>query len=189
MEDIRVAKTKESINQSFFYLLTKFSFSQITVGNICVKSRISRSTFYFHYEDKYHLLRENIKKYVELFDPSLKIRFTHIKEKKFVELLNTLSQKVLSPNQERLLLLFNIHEKQGGDLEKALKNKLQQKFKFEILNKVKTDITCELLSELYCNNVITLIKWALRNELSINDIKFVAYTQEILLKKVVNFTH
>lgn len=54
--DIRTVKTVESIYNAFLSLLEKKGFQLITVKMICEEARISRSTFYDHFEDKYFLL-------------------------------------------------------------------------------------------------------------------------------------
>lgn len=54
--DIRTVKTVESIYNAFLSLLERKSFQLITVKMICEEARISRSTFYDHFEDKYFLL-------------------------------------------------------------------------------------------------------------------------------------
>ena len=50
--DLRVVKTKENITHSFLELLEKKSIEKITVKELCEKARISRNTFYQHYQYK-----------------------------------------------------------------------------------------------------------------------------------------
>lgn len=54
-EDLRVIKTKENIRNSFLCLLKEKSFEKITIKELCEKAKISRNTFYFHYEYKQNL--------------------------------------------------------------------------------------------------------------------------------------
>ena len=55
IEDLRVIKTKENIRNSFLCLLKEKSFEKITIKELCEKAKISRNTFYFHYEYKQNL--------------------------------------------------------------------------------------------------------------------------------------
>ena len=55
--DLRQEKTTEAIYAAFLELIERKSFREISVKAICEASRISRSTFYDHFEDKYHLLK------------------------------------------------------------------------------------------------------------------------------------
>ncbi|GGB08955.1 TetR/AcrR family transcriptional regulator [Macrococcus hajekii] len=55
MEDRRVRKTKESIKNAYFNLLTEKPFKDITINQITEKADINRGTFYLHYLDKFDL--------------------------------------------------------------------------------------------------------------------------------------
>ncbi len=59
-EDLRVQKTKAALNEAFTNLLAEKSFEDISVNEICVKAEIRRATFYKHFDDKNHFLREYI---------------------------------------------------------------------------------------------------------------------------------
>ena len=59
-EDLRVQKTKAALNDAFTNLLAEKSFEDISVNEICVRAEIRRATFYKHYDDKNHFLREYI---------------------------------------------------------------------------------------------------------------------------------
>lgn len=68
--DLRVVKTRENIETVFMELLDKEDFSSITVAQIVKACRISKGTFYYHYEDKFDLaeklLRQQFARYEEL---------------------------------------------------------------------------------------------------------------------------
>ncbi|PIH56984.1 TetR/AcrR family transcriptional regulator [Paenibacillus sp. LK1] len=54
--DPRVIRTRQLIQDAFFYHLNKKDFSAITVQDITQKATINRATFYAHFADKYELL-------------------------------------------------------------------------------------------------------------------------------------
>lgn len=54
--DLRIIKTRSALAGALLDLLDKNSFDQIKVVDICDKARVHRTTFYKHFEDKYHLL-------------------------------------------------------------------------------------------------------------------------------------
>lgn len=56
--DIRIRYTKEKIRKTFFQLLNKKNFSDITVTEICQIAEINRTTFYKHYLDINDLLEK-----------------------------------------------------------------------------------------------------------------------------------
>jgi len=55
-QDIRITKTHMALSKALMDLLEKKSFQKITVNDICQLAMVSRSTFYLHFEDKYHLM-------------------------------------------------------------------------------------------------------------------------------------
>lgn len=53
---------REMIIESFIELLEKQHFDEVSVKGIVQKAEVSRSTFYLHFTDKYHLMEELRKK-------------------------------------------------------------------------------------------------------------------------------
>lgn len=49
------------IDEAFLLILEKKDFEYITVGEICKKAGVNRSTFYLHYENLSDLLDESLK--------------------------------------------------------------------------------------------------------------------------------
>ena len=56
MEDKRIQKTKQKLRDTFIEMLQTKTFDQITVTELCDAAKMSRITFYAHYNDKYDLL-------------------------------------------------------------------------------------------------------------------------------------
>ncbi len=54
--DLRIVKTRKALADALFELLNKKSFDEIKVVDICEAAMVHRTTFYKHFEDKYHLL-------------------------------------------------------------------------------------------------------------------------------------
>lgn len=67
-EDMRVVKTKGSLLQSFFKLLSEKTFEEITVNELCQEAGVRRATFYKHFEDKNDFLFKAVKMLRERFD-------------------------------------------------------------------------------------------------------------------------
>lgn len=55
-KDVRTRQTKKLIIDTMFKLLEKKDFDDITINDICNHAAISRTTFYFHFDDKFDLL-------------------------------------------------------------------------------------------------------------------------------------
>ena len=61
MKDLRVKKTYLFLKKALIELLSKKSFEEIRVNDICNLAMVHRTTFYSHFSDKYELLDYCIK--------------------------------------------------------------------------------------------------------------------------------
>ena len=58
MENRRVRMTKKLLKDAILELMETRNLDKVTVTDICAAADVNRSTFYAHYEDVHHLLRE-----------------------------------------------------------------------------------------------------------------------------------
>ena len=65
MEDKRIQKTKQKLRETFTQMLQTKTFDQITVTELCEAAKMSRITFYAHYNDKYDLLEALMEQMLE----------------------------------------------------------------------------------------------------------------------------
>ncbi|MDT3982384.1 TetR family transcriptional regulator, partial [Staphylococcus ureilyticus] len=56
IKDLRVVKTRASINNAFMTLFFEKDFDTISIKEITEYAQVGRKTFYLHYIDKYDLL-------------------------------------------------------------------------------------------------------------------------------------
>ena len=54
--DVRVIRTYEQLTASLVSLLTKKSFDELSVSEICESAKVHRATFYKHFNDKFEFL-------------------------------------------------------------------------------------------------------------------------------------
>lgn len=69
--DLRYTKTEELIQTAFFTLIEEIGFDKVTVSQLCERARISRYTFYTHYDDKYQLKSSLLLRLEERLNKSL----------------------------------------------------------------------------------------------------------------------
>ncbi|MEK3969352.1 hypothetical protein BSK49_30175 [Paenibacillus odorifer] len=55
-QDPRIQRTRENIMNGFMRLIKQKDFSDITISDITQEAEINRSTFYYHFVDKYDLI-------------------------------------------------------------------------------------------------------------------------------------
>ena len=93
--DLRVIKTKKTIENSFWNLLKKKDFEKITIKEITDQALIGKTTFYYHYVDKYDLAQKLLDKYLNEYKITLSKRLQTGIQSKLLDALNTLSSKIL----------------------------------------------------------------------------------------------
>ncbi|MBU9723207.1 MULTISPECIES: TetR-like C-terminal domain-containing protein [Bacillaceae] len=69
--DLRVIKTKQSLEKALFDLLKHKPLEQITVTELCEQSGITRKTFYLHYENVPNYFEEFIAQLLDQLEESL----------------------------------------------------------------------------------------------------------------------
>lgn len=60
-QDLRIQRTRKSLNQALITMMEKKSFQAITIQELADEAMINRVTFYLHYDDKYELLEKCVK--------------------------------------------------------------------------------------------------------------------------------
>lgn len=74
-QDLRVQKTRASIEDCLIRLLENYPFREITIRKITEECRINRSTFYRNYEDKYALLTQVSSRLLEEYRVAIRPEF------------------------------------------------------------------------------------------------------------------
>lgn len=69
--DLRVIKTKESIEQAFLSLLATKPLQKISIVELAREARINKGTFYLHYTDIFDLYEKTVRHQMEAgFEPT-----------------------------------------------------------------------------------------------------------------------
>jgi len=80
--DLRVKRTYKLLLDALVGLLEEKTFEEIHVTDICEKAMVHRTTFYKHFEDKYHLLRFGLEEIQKSFEKDIATHesFSSLKE-------------------------------------------------------------------------------------------------------------
>lgn len=113
-EDLRTVRTKTFLSKTLLKLMEESALEKISVTDICDKAMVHRTTFYKHFEDKYHLLSYT---------------FECIKD----DLFKNLDKCIASKSLKDISLTINkvcmdfLQERQG-EITKILKHNQDEKF-------------------------------------------------------------
>lgn len=174
-------RMKKNILDSFMELLYKKSFSTITVNDICQQALIHRSSFYRYYEDKYQLLEQVINIMGEEVQQKVlesQGQYENISEVviDYVEQHNTLVANVIRKG-DVTNIIDKLSKLCGEMIYENAKNRNDP-----ISLKVKNSNHPEVISELYGNMILVLIKKWINREGHINRQNLVDILDEIVQK-------
>lgn len=163
-------ETDKMIWRSFFKLLETSSFESITINEICTSAKISRTTFYRHYEDKYQLLDTVNRDFASSLANYLQKR---IYQTNISDSLVAMA-KFLSQNAQVIVKLLKIHTPES-DLHKLFKEVLYTKFTDYIhREQAKGAVTAfpiTYLTELYVAISMVFLSYSLESGLDINIVR------------------
>jgi AcrR family transcriptional regulator len=170
-EDVRIFKTKRTIEAAFIKLLQKKDFDSITIKNICETSLTSRSTFYSHYVDKYDLLEGIVRYYAGIVGKKAEMRFLQAESSGVGKIIGDVSQ-IFSHHKEEIKTLLKVHVPRG-DLREEIEKILFSQCRLYLQEHKKiTDVSLDLLANLYVANVFVIMTWTLEKGIDEKAIRF-----------------
>lgn len=162
-KDLRVIKTDNILFSALLELLKEYPFNEIHITDICQKAMVHRSTFYAHFEDKYHLLTYGLQDVMKsLADVNLKadnlIEIENISLNFFKHMAeyNSFYSRILSESS-KLKKLF--HDQ--------IAHNLMEKFKEDNKNNNKNNTTLTIVSQFYAGAILAVVSWWLENNMTI----------------------
>ncbi len=129
-EDLRAVRTRKMLSKALFEMLTEQPIEKINVNDICDRAMVHRTTFYKHFESKFHLLTFAIG---ELRDSIVSkcLKDDYDNEKSFYL---ALASNVLDFVDEKRTFLINIIDNiKSSDIILQIMETMQQNIKY-ILN-------------------------------------------------------
>lgn len=162
--DLRYIKTEDILRKSFFQCVDECGFEKTTISMICKKARISRRTFYIHYEDKYHLLdklyKELEKKIIDTYAK------TNVQEMLDGQFYNAISWYIsqLDNNREIVRILIKCSKQKFTNMVEHLFVDYPQSHKKGYFEK-KNELSCALNVMYMVNGMVGFAeKWLERYE-------------------------
>lgn len=132
IKDLRVIKTRASINKAFMTLFFEKDFDSISIKEITEQAQVGRKTFYLHYIDKYDLLDQVVsEKLIELE------QIGETKKSLGVQEGTQLWFEFFDDNKAFFMRLFNINN--ASSYKKKLLRFIEEEFKKKIPTTVATD--------------------------------------------------
>lgn len=160
----KVAKrTLHSFSSNMFLLLSKKSFEEITVGELCEITQYPRATFYNYFDDKYDLL--NYCWYTLTTQIGIS-EYTHTEENAMLYLYFDRIFDFTKQNTEIIHQILS-HNSEVGYMFSSFRNSLNHQMRLIFKNCPEAshkDIPNELLADHYSNTLLLVWLWtAIKN--------------------------
>lgn len=181
-EDLRVRRTYKLLSQALMSLLLEKSFEEIFVTDICERAMVHRTTFYKHFEDKYHLLDFCVQELIRNFEgdeykpnPGGNMKDYHMS-------LIRKSLEYLSKNRD--LLLTGILRAGNNSAFPMLHRFVNRLIEKKLLENEKAGyhhtIPCPIIAEFYSGALLSAAVWWLENGTAISIDDMVHYISKMI---------
>jgi AcrR family transcriptional regulator len=171
-EDLRIRRTYKLLFEALISLLKERSFEKISVTDICERAMVHRTTFYKHFEDKYHLLRFGVKELQKDFNEhSITSENYNNPRKYYLEIFRRVLQ-YFADNYHMFATIFANTENETSSLiimlylltTEDIAAKLEH---FEKQGITKHSIPTPVMANFRAGALIALTNWWMRNNMPI----------------------
>ncbi len=180
-QDLRIRKTHKFLYAALFDLMAQKPFNEISVTDICQKAMVHRTTFYNHFEDKYHLLRCAIESMQEEF-----ISQISRSDEPHAFYLAMIDQILDHLYENRLAYSRILRANRGRDITRVFHKNIVQLLLDDFNHFPKSslrhpaEIPTEALAEFYTGAFFSLASWWLEHDTSIPKEDLRRYVHELL---------
>ncbi len=164
--DLRVRRTHKLLSQALLSLLTEKSFEEIFVTDICERAMVHRTTFYKHFEDKYHLFDFCVENLLHNLETDYYHLISAENMKDYYMGLIRKSLEYMSENKE--LFLTGILRAGNNSilplLNRSVNNLIEKKLtENEIKFSIRHTIPISVIAQFYSGALLSTSFWWLQN--------------------------
>ncbi len=174
-EDLRVRRTYKLLSQALMSLLLEKPFEDIFVTDICERAMVHRTTFYKHFEDKYHLLGFCVKELIHTFEGDEPQAKSAGNMKEYYMLLIRKSLTYMMENKK----LFTTGILKSGNILPMLQNSIYQLIESKLIETEKMGlhhtIPFPIIAQFYAGALLSSATWWLENDTPISIDEMVHY--------------
>ena len=167
--DLRVVKTYKLLHQAFTELLEEKTFEEMTVGELCERAMIRKTTFYLHFQDKYEYFNYYLTELKEEFKSNASSK-TNINN--FPEYSIQMLHEMFQFAQEHKSILNNLkNSNRMSFLYQSLEKQISLEF-YTILSKLDLDLSeydLHMIVSFYSGGLINVIYWWITNPIEVDE--------------------
>lgn len=184
--DLRIRRTHKLLFDALTLLLSEKNFDNIIITDICDKAMVHRTTFYKHFEDKYHLLDSLISQLVQNFEEkSTKETPANNPRQYYVNLF-----KLLLEHIQENIKMYSVGLLNNGStikvLQKIVVERTKSRLESDEANGLIFSIPVPILSEFYSSEMVSLSIWWVENNMPLSIYDMVKYGDMMINKLDIN---
>lgn len=176
-EDLRIRRTYKLLLDSLISLLEEKSFEEISVIDICDQAMVHRSTFYKHFNDKYHLLEFGMTELIKNFNRVSALDQNFDTSKQYYMNIIRYALYHLSANKKRALFVMvkSTSSSLMAILHRLLVEEIKLKLEYNEKNGYVHHIPIPIIAEFHAGALLALAKWWLENKMPVSEEEIVKY--------------
>lgn len=169
-EDLRVRRTYKLLSQALMLLLLEKPFEEIYVTDICERAMVHRTTFYKHFEDKYHLLDFCVRELISNFDEDGSQIDSEESMKDYYMSLIRRSLIYMAENKDLLLtgILRAGNNSAQPMLHRSVYNLIETKLRDNEKLGFGHTVPLSIIAQFYSGALISVSIWWLENDMPIS---------------------
>ncbi len=184
--DLRIRRTHKLLFDALTFLLSEKNFDNINITDICDKAMVHRTTFYKHFEDKYHLLDSLISQLVKNFEEkSTKQTPVDNPRQYYVNFF-----KLLLEHMQENIKMYSVGLLNNSStikvLQKIAVERTKSKLENDEANGIVFLIPVSILSEFYSSAMVSLAIWWIENNMPLSIDDMVKYGDMLINKLDIN---
>jgi len=147
--DLRIRRTHKLLSNSLISLLKEKSFDDIRISDICDEAMVHRTTFYKHFEDKYHLLEFLLRQLIQDFEEkSLKYTPGDNSKQYYTNLFRRLLEHMSANKKMYSIGLLN-NDSAMKQLRRIILECIKSKLENDEANGIKFIVPITIVAEFY----------------------------------------
>ena len=176
-DDLRIRRTYKLLTEALIDLLEEKPFEEIFVTDICDRAMVHRTTFYKHFEDKYHLLKFSILELQKSFiEQSISEPGSDNPKQFYINLL----KRVLhfhSTHKKRSLLMIVKSENSTfmHTFHQIIAQSVQMQLEDHKKRGIVFTIPIPVIAHYHAGALIALQKWWLENDMPVTEEELLKY--------------
>jgi AcrR family transcriptional regulator len=183
-DDLRIRRTYKLLGEALYSLLEEKSFDDLSVIDICERAMIHRTTFYRHFEDKYHLMAYCVQRLTEEFAAASLAIYDEKNPKAYH--LDVIRRTLRHFAEHKRMILLLADQRKSDFVRTTLHEVISRDIQRKLEERKKTNkrtsfrVPISVFAEYHAGALISLTFWWLRNSMPYSEDRLTHYIDVLM---------